>query len=152
MGKINSRNKYLFPKTIYILLGSMLIYYWNVFFEDNGLYERILVIVACLSILFFYCFSAKRNIYKRVEKVKLNYRIIKKVGYIYLLIGLIAHAIFYVPNLKYIVNYGDSYTIGRGNGYITVFFDFYIVGILLLMEYIKRKKNIISLYLLYFHI
>ena len=34
MGKINSRNKYLFPKTIYILLGSMLIYYWNVFFED----------------------------------------------------------------------------------------------------------------------
>lgn len=141
MGKINSRNKYLFPKTIYILLGSMLIYYWNVFFEDNGLYERILVIVACLSILFFYCFSVKRNIYKRVEKVKLNYRIIKKVGYIYLLIGLIAHAIFYVPNLKYIVNYGDSYTIGRGNGYITVFFDFYIVGILLLMEYYKKKKK-----------
>lgn len=133
-------NKCVLPKTINILIISMIIYYWNTIFHEENFYAKILVFLAIISSLFTYIILTNRRKIAISYNLEFNKEKIKFLGYVLLIIGLIAHIIFYIPNIGKIINYGDSYTIGRGNGFITVFFDFYIVGLLLLMEYYKDKK------------
>lgn len=145
-GRIIESNleKSILPKSIWIIVSSIVIYYWNIFFDNSSLYEKALILIAIISVIFFNMVLKEKKSWREVSKISINYKKIKRIGYLYIVIGLLSHIIFYLPNLSKILTYGDSYTLGRGNGYITVFFDFYVLGLLLLIEYywnLKRKIN-----------
>lgn len=135
--RLNSRRKILPNILLVSLLSQFFIYYYNVF---NGMYPDVawLVVLANLCMILGYVFGSKFNIklnsHKKIvcEKYKFeyNYSLIRRIAIAFIFTGLLAHVYFYSNNIY--SNYADSYTVSRGQGFITVFFNFLLVGMILL--------------------
>jgi oligosaccharide repeat unit polymerase len=77
---------------------------------------------------------------RKVNKTsyKYNPRILRKIAIFFCFIGIASHIYYYLTHA--IVSYADGYTVGRGSGYITIFFNFWILGMILL-EYLSVEEQ-----------
>ena len=138
------RQNGFFPSLLLIALASQFMYYFNVFY---GTFERCLwrVILAVSMIVVGYFFGAliklsnnERRIRKATSFSNFDDKLLKRISIVFLLIGIIAHLVYYSSNP--ITSYGESYGSGRGNGFITVFFNFVPLGLILNEFLISRGK------------
>lgn len=140
----------LFPNMLALLVISHIIYYWLVF---SGKYNELLplIILALSSSIAGYGLSKVfnndekkfQNIYYRMEGI--DYKRIVYLGIVYIIVGLIAHLGFYGVNIEAFDSYSNGYFAGRGNGYVTVFFNFLILGIVLIEYAIKFSRTSFAL-------
>lgn len=141
---INKKPKKSLFTILIISYVSHYIYYYSVF---NKTYKDVtyLVIISLISLFLGYLIGLKFRIVSRkslkivILKNKLSYKNQMIIGYILICIGIFAHVLFY---RKYrISNYAEGYGVSRGNGYITVFFNFWLVGMIIL-EYLSDNNLI----------
>lgn len=124
---------------------SHAIYYFTVFNKTYAEVEH-LVWIALVSLTLGYMFGYKywlRFTHKnriRLHKKTMSIRKQRIVAYVMIGIGVLSHLYFY--GTHNISSYAEGYGVTRGKGYITVFFQFWIVGMIML-EYMS-KENLIS--------
>lgn len=130
------RKQKILPHILIIsIISHVLIYYLNVF---NGKYPDAiwLVMLSLLSMSVGCFFGNKFRVifgfvkHKKEDFSSYNFNKIKKCSFLFITIGILAHIYFYSNNT--FSNYADSYTVSQGQGYITVFFNFWLIGMLLL--------------------
>lgn len=134
-----------FPSLLLLAIASNCVYYLNVI---NGAYDRCkwLLVLAISSLVAGYFFGSiiKPNSRMSSRKMQpqnndggsLDATTLNKIAVIFLCIGLIAHIYYYSKNP--VQSYGESYGAGRGNGFITVFFNFLPIGFIL-NEYLASR-------------
>ena len=139
-----SKQKGFFPSLLLIALASQFVYYFDVF---DGTYERCLglVMLAISMIVVGYFFGAtiklsntKLHARNAMSQSFFDAKFLKRVSMVFLLIGVIAHLVYYSSNP--VTTYGESYGAGRGNGFITVFFNFVPLSFILNEFLISRGK------------
>lgn len=139
-----NRHNSFFPSLLLIALGSQFVYYFDVL---DGTYERCLWLVALATSMivvgYFFGTNVKlSNARARVRNGRIprefDAKFLKRVSMIFLLIGVIAHLVYYSSNP--VTTYGESYGAGRGNGFITVFFNFVPLSLILNEFLISRGK------------
>ena len=119
---------------------SHFVYYYNVI---NGVYPSVFFLVICsivsLSLGYILWININTKTIFKVKTVFFNsYKSQKVLAYFFIAVGIVSYIYFYCT---YGVNsYYDSYGISRGKGYITVFFNFWLLG-LIIFEYISYSKN-----------
>lgn len=133
------RQRGFFPSLLLIAIVSHCVYYFNVL---NGIYERCLwlIVLSIVALLIGYFFgmvlkSSKVSLSKKVDvsRNELDTNLLKKISFSLLAVGMIAYLVYYSANP--VTTYGESYGAGRGSGFITVFFNFVPIS-LILNEYI----------------
>ena len=123
--RFKKKKIYFLVFLVLALLSHILIYYYNVF---AGMYPRVLwlVCVALFMMVLGYLFGRKWRIvvrdrfHIREQEREYSIKTLRLFGVFFCLIGIFAHVFYYSRNS--ISSYSDSYTVGRGSGYITVFF------------------------------
>ena len=142
-GKQRPSYKRFYPSVLLIALCSHYAYYYLVFRGDYG--ECLpLVLLAITCMILGYAFGSfaritvgtkRRNnrIAPRRDPV-IRVKALKRAAIAFLLIGIGAHLFYYSRNP--IASYAGSYTASRGSGYVTVFFNFWLLGMVLL-EYLS---------------
>ncbi len=139
LNRIRKINRF-YPSIIIIALVSHYIYYYNVF---HGMYPGTLhfVIVALISLVLGYLFGS-------IYRFEVGYRIVfsrekknvlysaRRAGIFLTIIGIIAHLYFY--STRSFRSYAEGYGVSRGSGYITIFFNFWLVGMVIL-EYLSEQ-------------
>lgn len=123
---------------------SHFVYYFTVF---TNMYAdvKFLVWIALVAITLGYLLGTRYHlIVKKNRKIvfhnkKLSYNKQKKIAFLFICIGIIAH-IFYYRTYK-ISSYAEGYEVSRGNGYITVLFNFWLVGMIIL-EYLADNNHV----------
>lgn len=153
---------HFFPSLLVLAILSNIIYYLNVF---NGNYAEctFLVVIAITSLIlgYFIGFSTVANKYKRSFTLSefptlFNSSRLRTVAFLFFVIGIGAHVLYYASHP--LTSYADSYGASKGAGYITAFFIFWPLSILLNEFLISRKLagrglriiNIISIVLFCF--
>ena len=73
-----------------------------------------------------------------------NPKTLREIGILFYCIGIGAHILYYSTHS--ITSYADSYTAGQGSGYITVFFNFWILGMVLIeyLSYIGENSTFVK--------
>lgn len=126
-----------------LALLSNTIYYLNVF---NGNYGECipLVIIAMVALILGYLMGFTTSKYG--NNIKANYQVLrpafnvprlKTVAVVFFVIGIGSHLLYY--SMHPLTGYADSYGASRGMGYITAFFIFWPLSILLNEFLLSRK-------------
>lgn len=133
----------IFPSSIVIIISTFILYYWNILFYGETK-ERILFLIAMIMLIVGRIIYEIFPKYKRKVVLK-NEKYPKLISYglLMALIGVVAHLYFY--SSIDVNNYIDNYMASRGRGYITVFFDFLPLGLLMVIQGAKHlnKKKLI---------
>lgn len=137
----NKRNAALILIIAYI---SHYVYYFSVF---NKTYSevRFLVWISLVALTLGYFVGSKyqivlsRHTVIRLRGRALSYKKQKMAGIALVLIGIFSHIFFYRSHS--FGSYAEGYGVTRGNGYITVFFNFWLVG-MVIIEYLTENKLI----------
>ncbi len=116
-------------------------YYYSVF---NHTYSNVafLVCIALISITIGYIFGNNFKLdYNKdrhfiIHRKNLSYKGQKIIAFIFIAVGILSHIFFY--RTHHIGSYAEGYEVARGNGYITVFFNFWIVG-MIIIEYLTQN-------------
>ncbi|WP_350454594.1 O-antigen polymerase [Slackia heliotrinireducens] len=125
----------LFPSILIIALVSHFVYYYGVI---NGTYSQVqwLLAIAVGSLLVGYFFgsvivpSKERIRNKRRQLVdRIDGKRMKLISLVFFLVGLLVHIYFYSSHS--FTNYAESYDASQGFGYITVFFNFIPLSLIL---------------------
>ena len=140
-------HKRFYPSILLIALCSHYAYYYLVFRGDYGeCLPLVLLAIACMILGYALgsvariTFGAKRhrNRIKSRPDPFIRARTLKRAAIAFLLIGIGAHLFYYIKNP--ISSYAGSYTASRGSGYVTVFFNFWMLGMVLL-EYLGMNNE-----------
>lgn len=162
----SSRPKNVFPSLLLLALLSHGIYYYDVL---NGTYNECLplLVSAAIAMICGYFLSRclkpswNRKSFRNRKIDKVNVTRLQKISCVFWIIGVSAHIYYY--SLNPIQGYADSYLSSRGLGFITVFFSFWSISIILneylISRYQVSKKfivftrvNLLIFCLLYFFI
>lgn len=142
--KLSATKRSIYPSILIIALFShIFMYYYNIF---SGMYPDVLwiVIVALVVMIIGYFVGTNTKIVlnrtRNVNKIpyKYNLKSLRKSAMFFCFIGITSHIYYY--STRAIVSYADGYTAGRGSGYITIFFNFWILGMILL-EYLSTEEQ-----------
>lgn len=138
----------IFPKSIYIIIFTFILYYWNIIFygEDK---ERIMVFFSIILLIIGRLFQkvVSNNVKVNKKKLTINYSKLNILGLILMVIGIFAHVFFY--SSVEVSNYVDNYNATRGKGYITVFFDFLPIGALIMIQSSLKQKNKLLVFIIF---
>lgn len=126
------KNKKMIPNLLSILIFMHIFYYYSLIIDENknGIY---LVFIAIISSLVGYLVGNYIKIDIRYGnsniKSNYNYGIMEKIGVVYIIVGFLSHLFYYfLFGNKLNNSYAESYLSSSGYGFITVFFDFIILG------------------------
>lgn len=141
------RKKRFYPSILLMAILSHAAYYYLVFTGRYGDGLPLVVLsLVCLALGYLFgnfcklTFGRKpvqdqrQGQYKRIY----HYGEIRMAGLCFTIIGIAAHLYYYIRNP--ITSYGASYTAGRGSGYITVFFNFWLLGMIVL-EFLSAEQQ-----------
>ncbi len=143
---INRQKKYhrkaIFT-TLLIAYISHFIYYFGVF---NKNYQEVLylVFIALIALTIGYLIGISYRItYNNkntvIRKKTLSFNQQKNIAFIFITIGILSHILYYRNHM--FSRYAEGYGASRGYGYITVFFNFWLVGMIIL-EYLSDNDLI----------
>ena len=131
-----------YPSILLLALASHYAYYYQVF---QGKYPKpvYLVVLAMIFLTVGYFVGCKyklvlrtnSRLFQRKQAIpRMHQETIRRIGMAFFLIGIVTHLYYYSSAV--ISDYGASYTAGRGKGYITVFLNFWVLGMIVL-EYLS---------------
>lgn len=134
--------KRFYPSILIIALCSHYAYYYNVFCgEYTTCIPLVLLAIICMTLGYtfgsFVRITFRRKTYisraSTYHPTAIQAGTLRKAAVIFILIGVMAHLVYYIQNP--VITYAGSYTASQGSGYITVFFNFWLLG-MVLMEYL----------------
>lgn len=137
----------VFPSLLVVFFFSTFLYYYNFLIRKN-LGGSYLIWIYIVGVMVGYQLS---KIIKKKYKIsyQINHHRLKNIARSLLIIGILSHIIYYLINWQSLFSsYADTYLVSRGMGFITVFFDFIILGfgyyeILINSNKIPRRERIL---------
>ncbi|WP_235846589.1 O-antigen polymerase [Neobacillus drentensis] len=133
---------HLIPRSHFLLIGTLIVYYWNTLF-GNSLIEKVAVILFILGILIGRFYSNIIPIFRvpNLSETRINNLLVTRLGLFIAGIGLFSHLLYYDLSVFQGIEYSENYINSRGKGYITVFFDWLPIGMLLTISASNRKNK-----------
>lgn len=137
-GNRQQKRRSFYPSLLLVLLLSHFVYYFAVF---NGTYTAGIpfVLLAMLCATAGYAVGYRvRFVFKRSRAKQqapvYKYAQLRTVGLVFLAIGILSH-LYYYSSVS-LTDYASGYAASRGQGYVTVFFNFWVLGMVVL-EYLS---------------
>ncbi|MCU5226647.1 O-antigen polysaccharide polymerase Wzy [Bacillus tropicus] len=141
----------LIPKSYLMVIVTLIFYYWNTFFEGD-FRNKLAVCIFLIGVVIGRMYVKIIPIYKFNQNTyPLNNKLLIKLGISMFMIGLLGHLMYYDMSVFGTTEYAEGYLNSRGKGYITVFFDWLPLGLLIALQGSKeerRKSAVIFLLLL----
>lgn len=134
-------NRQFYPSIFILALASHFLYYYTVF---TGVYPRplYLVLIALAALALGY-WAGSRETGRAPRESSLpelpDAGLLQKGAFALIAIGMAAHLYYYWKNP--FTSYGESYSTAKGQGYITAFFNFWLLGMMLLEYLSVEGKN-----------
>ncbi|ACK97065.1 MULTISPECIES: O-antigen polysaccharide polymerase Wzy [Bacillus cereus group] len=131
----------LIPKSYLIVIITLIFYYWNTFFEGD-FKNKLAVCIFLIGIVIGRMYVKIIPIYKiSRDTYSLNNKLLIKLGFSMFIVGLISHFMYYDISVFRTTEYAEGYLNSRGKGYITVFFEWLPLGLLIALQGFKEEKR-----------
>ncbi|ETT71782.1 O-antigen polysaccharide polymerase Wzy [Bacillus mycoides] len=131
----------LIPKSYLIVIVTLIFYYWNTFLEGD-FKNKLAVCIFLIGIVIGRMYVKIIPIYKfSQDTYSLNNKLLIKLGISMFIIGLLSHFMYYDMSVFRTTEYAEGYLNSRGKGYITVFFDWLPLGLLIALQGFKEEKR-----------
>jgi len=119
---------------IIVALIALIVYHWSNLASGADDKARNAVLVAVVFVLAGHVFNRLVPVKNAQPAGAFRAENLARFGLALLLAGIAAHLIFYLEHLGQIMQYRDNYLLARGRGYLTVFFDWVPLGILMCLQ------------------
>ncbi|MED2486637.1 hypothetical protein CN894_06725 [Bacillus thuringiensis] len=131
----------LIPKSYLIVIITLIFYYWNTFFEGD-FKNKLAVCIFLIGIVIGRMYVKIIPIYKiSRDTYSLNNKLLIKLGFSMFIVGLLSHFMYYDISVFRTTEYAEGYLNSRGKGYITVFFEWLPLGLLIALQGFKEEKR-----------